>query len=102
MFFKVLKKNLNTIKENLCVHGRVKFDQNGAALAWSASGFTINFKGRIAVFSFCELSNIDTSVIIRIKADGVNSKYSNSNGKEMIIIDFFKNRFNHKPLHIIS
>ena len=90
MFFKVLKKNLNTIKENLCVHGRVKFDQNGAALAWSASGFTINFKGRIAVFSFCELSNIDTSVIIRIKADGVNSKYSISNGKENIIIDFEK------------
>ena len=90
MFFEVLKKDLNTIKENLCVHGRVKFDQNGAALAWSASGFTISFKGRIAVFSFCELQNTDVPVIIKVKADGVNSKYSMSNGKEHIIIDFEK------------
>ena len=87
MFFDVVKKDITKIKENLVFHGRILFSENGAALGWAASGFTMKFKGRIAVFTFSPFKSNESEMLMSI-ADGVKAKYSISDGNEQVVVDF--------------
>ena len=87
MFFELVKKEITEIKENLVFHGRILFSENGAALGWAASGFTMKFKGRIAVFTFSPFKSTEAEMLMSI-ADGVKAKYSISDGNEQVVVDF--------------
>ena len=87
MFFETVKKDINDIKDNIVLHGRIRFDENGAALGWAASGITMKFYGRIAVFSFAPFKSTEPEMLMSV-ADCVKAKYAISDGNETVVVDF--------------
>lgn len=79
------------IKDKMYIHGRTTMKDECLALDWVASGFDVIFAGRRIMISFSEYKD-SVPVYIKVILDGVEHKFSISDGNEKIILENLKDK----------